>query len=390
MRLLYLSNSYPLTISGVSTVVGNLLSWMAKDHTSAIICPNTTTRYRKDTSTASTHYRLPSYKAPIRPDVRFITPNPFQIKKAFTDFQPDLVHLHDPSPASIVLKETALNLNIPVVFTHHFTPDLILGYLPDFLKTPAQNRPDLHKAILQFVSKLYKKSTHLIVPSLTIQSSLSQYTRIPISVISSGIDYKKLTHPDQAAIKQVARLYHLPSKPFVFYVGRIDPDKNLDVLIKAWSHISSSTNKFHLVIVGPGSQTHKLQKLASSLNLSSSITWTGHVPEAEIAHIYNNPFAKVFAIPSPIESQSIVTLMALAAGKPVVAANSGALPEIVLPGKTGYLFPPQNSRIFAQKILSLLKQPSSSMPTFAQVLAKKHAYSSVINKYLHLYKNLLK
>jgi glycosyltransferase involved in cell wall biosynthesis len=349
MRILYLSNSYPLTISGVSTVVGNLINWMAKDHTSAIICPNTSTRYHKDTSSISIHYRLPSYKTLVRPDVRFITPNPLQLKKAFVDFQPDIIHLHDPSPASVILKEVALNQKIPVVFSHHFTPNLILGYLPDFLKTHTQNNPNLHKAILQFVTKLYKNSDHLVVPSHTIRSSLSQFTKIPISVISNGINYQRLSHPNPSAINRIARLYHLPTKPFVFYVGRIDPDKNLDILIKAWSHINSSSDQFRLVIVGSGSQVRKLKKLASSLNLSSSITWTGHIPHTELAHIYNHPCAKIFAIPSPIESQSIVTLMALAAGKPVIAANSGALPEIVLPGKTGYLFPPQNPRLFAKK-----------------------------------------
>gem|GEM_PF-1882086 len=389
-RLLYLSNSYPLTTSGVSTVTGNLLHWMSDYFTTAIICPNTSPHYSKDRSLPSVHYRLPSYGTPVRKDFRFITPNPFQLEKVLLDFQPNLVHFHDPTPASIVLKDLCLSANIPVIFSHHFTPNLILGYLPEFLKLPAQNNPALQKTILQLTAKLYEHALHIIVPTLTIQKSLAKYTDIPISIISSGVNYQALTHPTTSAIKQFATAHRLPTSPFAFFVGRLDPDKNLDILIKAWSFVHSSSPSLKLVLVGTGSQLNKLKTLASSLKISSSLIWTGHISQSDLPHLYNNPLAQVFVIPSPVESQSIVSLMALAAGKPVVAANAGALPEIIIPGVTGFLFPPQNPRLFAQKILTLLKLSPSAFSAAAHKLARRHAYPLVINQYLHLYRNLLK
>lgn len=385
-RLLYLSNSYPHTVSGVSTVVRSLLIWMSPHYELGIICPNTTTRYARKVVDGITHYFLPSYPTPMRKDFRFITPNPFQLQKAIENFDPDLIHLQDPSPASIVLKEIALANNIPTIFSHHFTTEMILGYLPESFKLTAQNNPSLNKSILQLTCRLYEHSRHLVVPTQTIKNLLEGLTTIPISVISSGVDCQAFKSPDPQQIKQVAHKYHLPDHPFVFYLGRLDPEKNLEILLLAWNQIKSRNN-FRLVIAGEGNVLNRLQDLAGELNISNSIIWTGRVNPQDLPPFYNHPLARAFAITSPTESQSIVTLNAIAAGLPVVAASAGALPELVIDGQSGYLCKSHKPQDFAKRLTNLLEHPDHARQLGAEgrKIAVKHDHLRIIKQYQNIY-----
>lgn len=390
-RILYLSNSYPDTVSGVTTVVRNLVEVMSKKYEIAVVCPNTTPRYVRRVVRGIPHYFLPSYPTLIRQDVRFITPNPFQFQKVFDDFRPDLIHFHDPSPASMVLKEIAVRNGIPVIFSHHFTPQMVLGYLPETLKTIAQKKDNLNKAILQLTCRLYENSSGIIVPTVTVKKTLKPLTSLPVSVISSGIDRQALADCSESKIIEVAHTYNLPKSPFIFYAGRLDPEKNIHILLQAWAKIAGSLPGHTLVIVGDGGKTEKLHDLADNLNLGKSIVWTGHISHSDLPAVYRNPLAKIFVIPSPIESQSIVTLMALAAGLPVVAAAAGALPEIVIDGQTGYLCPVDKPSIFAKYIKFLCDNPRAAleMGSRGRKLAVKHDMTHVMNKYHLLYEKLL-
>lgn len=389
-RILYLSNLYPQTVNGVTSVVRQLLHNISASFQVGVICPNSSTKYRKELVDGVTHYFLPSYRNPIRADVRLITPNPLQIQKVFDDFSPQVVHIHDPSPASIVLKEISLVHNIPVIFSHHFTPQLILGYLPEIIKTPALNNSNLNQKILQIICKIYDHSSLIIVPTQTVKNSLATLTKIPIQVISNPIDINSLSIPRSGQIKRISSKYHLPSSPFVLYIGRMDPDKNIPILIKSWS-ILVSQFRSTLVLVGTGSKIAKLKKLAKDLEVSQHIIWTGLIEEAKLSFIYTNPHATVFVIPSPMESQSIVTLMAAAAGLPIVAANAGALPEIVKDGHNGYLCDPNDPSGFASKMLLLLKnlKKSHTMGHKGRKIVKDFDLKFIIIKYKSLYETIL-
>lgn len=354
-------------------------------YTVGIICPNTTTKYQQKLVAGIPHYFLPSYPTLIRPDVRFITPNPFQIQKAYEDFQPDLVHMHDPSPASIVLKDLATRNNIPSIFSHHFTPQLVLGYLPENIKTLAQQQDSLNRSILQITTRLYENSMRIIVPTNTIKKSLDSLTPIPISVISNGVDIKSFQNwsTNNESPK-------LENHPHLLYVGRLDNEKNVDILIKAWSILSPSHPDWRLAIAGTGTANDKLHVLANNLGCSNTIHWLGLVPSQNLISLYKNPLVKIFTIPSPIESQSIVTLSAMAAGLPIVAARSGALPELVKDKNSGYLFPPNNHLSFSNQISRLMQDDKlrSKFGLAGSTIAQAHDWPIVINQYHELYETI--
>lgn len=385
-RILFVSNSYPDTVSGVTAVVGTLLQGLQSEYKIGIICPNSNTRYSQSHRDNVSHYHLPSYPTVIRKDVRFITPNPLMIQKAWNDFQPDIVHFHDPSPASVVIKDLAVRRGVPFIFSHHFTSQMVLGYLPDSVKIAAQNNEGLNNTILQLACRVYEGAKYVITPTEMMRSYLAQFTNVPIRVISSGIDMDTLSRVSPEKIHAVEDKYRIPSKPFVMYVGRLDPEKNLPVLLHAWATMPYR-DKYRLVMVGGGAMKKKLIELTQSLNISSTVKWTGIINHDELPALYANSQVRAFVMPSPTESQSIVTLMALGAGIPVIAADAGALPELIVHGKNGFLCDPYDAAAFREYLQNVLEHPETSKKIggTGRLTAVKHDLKFTMKKYRDIY-----
>ena len=115
----------------------------------------------------------------------------------------------------------------------------------------------------------------------------------------------------------------------------------------------------HLVIAGKGAERQKLMDLTTQLGIERQVRFPGFVPEAEKVDLLNS--ADVFAMPSEAELLSIATLEAMACGRPVLAARSQALPELVAEGINGYLFEPGDVQDAARK-MALLAAHGSSQP----------------------------
>jgi len=137
--------------------------------------------------------------------------------------------------------------------------------------------------------------------------------------------------------------FNLPDKRTVLYLGRIDKDKSIEVLVRAIPDVLRKIDA-HFVITGTGGELDNMKSLVLELEIDSAVTFIGFVEHnsPDFVGLYKN--ASLFAIPSTIETQSLVTLEAMSAGLPIVAARAGALPELVHNGKNGYLFAPGNSR----------------------------------------------
>jgi glycosyltransferase involved in cell wall biosynthesis len=112
----------------------------------------------------------------------------------------------------------------------------------------------------------------------------------------------------------------------VLFVGRFYRRKRVDVLLRAAAALRSSIPRLEMRIVGDGPCNAMWRKVARSLKLADTVTWLGDVSRAQLAAEYNR--CHVFCLPSVQEGFGIVLLEAMAAGKPIVAARAGAIPEV--------------------------------------------------------------
>lgn len=129
--------------------------------------------------------------------------------------------------------------------------------------------------------------------------------------------------------------------PLLLYVGGISPHKNLEGLLRALAAVRSDL-PWHLVIVGeherdPALGCHReVRELSRALDLHRRTTFTGYVPDEDLAALYSG--ATSLVLPSFDEGFGLPPVEAMASGLPVVATNRGAVPEVV--GDAGILFDP--------------------------------------------------
>lgn len=139
-----------------------------------------------------------------------------------------------------------------------------------------------------------------------------------------------------------------PSRFTVLCVCRFYPRKRVHLLLEAAALLGSRIPELEVRIVGNGPEASRLRKLGAGL----PVRFPGDLSQDALAAEYNR--ADIFCLPSVQEGFGIVFLEAMAAGKPIVAANAAAVPEVV---RHGVLTPPEDAQALAEGIYRLYKDP---------------------------------
>ena len=211
-----------------------------------------------------------------------------------------------------------------------------------------------------------------------------------ISVVPCGVNLDLFQVGDKASARRQIGLDE--KDKVILYVGRIDPLKGLDRLIRTVGYLKEKRN-LKLVLVGgddqPLAEMKRLQRTARELGLEKMITFVGRVDQLKLPAYYNA--ADVFALPSYHESFGLVTLESLACGTPVVATNVGGLSEFIRPGRTGYLIENNVPRAMASKISILTsKNPNGiASPEAIRTSVVGYEWSSVAGAIVQEYQSVL-
>ena len=264
-------------------------------------------------------------------------------RRLLAGLSPDVAHVHSPLALGVVARRAATQLGIPVIYTNHYLPE----------NARARRRtPAFDAAFYGYVVRFSNQCAHVTAPTPTaLRLLLDQGLRAPSAVISNGIDLDAFS-PGPPSF-QVRERYGLPAgTPVILSVGRLSPEKNVQVLLDAAAGL---TRAARIVIVGTGPDQSRLQARAGRLGLASA-RFLGRVPDRDLPQLYR--LADIFAIASAAELQSLATMEAMATGLPVVAADAYALRELVRPGRNGFLVPPGCPRGLRTALEALLADPA--------------------------------
>lgn len=177
-----------------------------------------------------------------------------------------------------------------------------------------------------------------------------------VQTIRYGLDPTPFDAVDEHTVQTVRAEFVDDDRPLVGTVARLTEQKDLDTLLRAFATVHD-THDAHLAIVGRGEEQTRLESLAKELNLTAAVTFTGFREDVPaLMHAFD-----VFALPSRWEGLGVVFLEAMAAGTPVVASNTSAIPEVVAHGETGILCPPGDQAAFADAIASVLADPERAV-----------------------------
>ena len=148
----------------------------------------------------------------------------------------------------------------------------------------------------------------------------------------------------------------LRREAFFLVLGRHDPHKNLDRVLRAFARVKDPGGPLRLKLVGPHDRryTPRLQALAQELGIAGRCDWLPWVSDGERLQLLNRAQALVLA--SLWEGFGLPALEAMACGTPVVAARAGALPEVV--GDAGLLVDPRSSDALSAALDQVLRQPA--------------------------------
>jgi D-inositol-3-phosphate glycosyltransferase len=194
-----------------------------------------------------------------------------------------------------------------------------------------------------------------------------------ISVIPCGVNMELFQPVD----REVARheLGFAGDEKHVLFVGRIEPLKGVDRLVKAMARLNDP--KVRLWIIGGDERSRqeveRLQKFTHELNIQGSVNFLGLVRQSELPQFYSA--ADVCVIPSHYESFGLVVLESLACGTPVVAADVGGARSIIRQGKTGYVVSGNAPYLLAPKIERILSRPQPNAESINSMRASIARYS---------------
>ncbi len=142
----------------------------------------------------------------------------------------------------------------------------------------------------------------------------------------------------------------------VLYVGRLSPEKGVDILLRAWALLDHQVVTASLTIVGDGPERPALEALAAELSISDQVAFTGALPRADaLARLSSASLLVLSSI--CYETFGLAVLEAASLGVPSIVANIGGQASLVKDGITGRLVPPGDPTSLASALRELLSDP---------------------------------
>ncbi|MGB9800554.1 MAG: glycosyltransferase [Thermanaerothrix sp.] len=387
MRVLIVTTTFPPHLNGQATFSGNLVEGLVRrGYSVGVVVPGRGWRAEMESQGNLTVWRLPGLPLSLlHNELVWVWRLGAGMRRIFDAFQPDVVHLQDSSPLCRAARHEARRRGLPVLATHHPGPEI---WAPYFSWLARYFRPIVTWAAWRWMLSYLNHVDGVVVPSTAAAQVLRQQcVRPPVHVISCGVDWwdwQALQPVDPRAVRQTWNLE--PDLPLFLYVGRLDPEKRLPILLEAVAQIEGRS--FQVALAGEGGMKAALRRWVSAHHLQDRVRFLGRVPREAVAQLLQA--ADVFVMPGDVESLSLATLEAMACGKPVIAARAMALPELVRHGENGRLFQPGESRDLAVQMEWFLAHPEAwaVMGERGRQIARTHDLELTIAHYEQLYQRL--
>lgn len=291
--------------------------------------------------------------------------------------KPDVIHAHSFFGIGLEALLDAACLRIPVIGTNHWT---IAGFGPHI--------PMSVDNAAAYVAWFYNRCDYVTAPSRSVFAELgAARLHRPHLVLSNPIDTDLFTPLREDERDELRARFGLAG-PTITYAGRLGPEKNIEVLLRAVATLRDRGIAAELAIAGHGSHEPILRALTAELRLDRQVRFFGTLAQDELARLLR--ISDTFGMMSTSETQSMVLLQAMASGVPVVAADSRALPEFVGP-ENGVLVDPHDAAQLARALAQLLASPEQRRQLGAggRRFAERYRVETITDAWETLYRSVL-
>jgi 1,2-diacylglycerol 3-alpha-glucosyltransferase len=289
--------------------------------------------------------RFPSFSFPTgTKQSRFVVPSglgSFSLKK----FNPDVIHTNLIAGVGMEALLDAGLLKKPLVGTNHTPIVQFLSYSPIKGKV-------VQKIVSKYDAWYYDHCKFVSSPSSPVLEEMKKYGfKAPCGVVPNPVDVDLFTPPKSRV--ELKKKYGI-SGFSLFYAGRLAPEKNVDMMVKAAANLRRVIPEINVVIAGKGSSEQSLKKLIEDSGLNNNSKFFGFIDSPQkFAELYNAN--DIFIMMSVAETQSISMMNAMACEMGVVSTNAWGLKDYAKDGVNSLVVEPGDQKALEEKILHLYK-----------------------------------
>ena len=337
MRIALVSDTYVPQVNGVTTVLRRIVRAVGDaGHLAAMVAPAYPGGHPPD----PLELRVPSLPFPPYPSIRLSLPLTRRIYRFLDRLEPELVHVATEGPLGVVGRAWAMKHDVPLVTSFHTD---FPRYARDY------HAGALEPAVWKWLAWFHQPARLTHTPGEATHAELLAHGIGHAVVWGRGVDTAHF-HPSRRMASCRRWLAGGDDTAIVLHVGRLAPEKNLDVLADAWRMVYGTLGqRVTFALAGDGPLSRRLR---SRLPFARQI---GFVDRETLATLYAS--ADICVLPSRTETCGLVALEAMASGLAVVAADAGGLKESVRHGETGLLVPPHDSLAFVDAMVDLVVHP---------------------------------
>jgi glycosyltransferase involved in cell wall biosynthesis len=340
LRIAVVTETWPPEVNGVALTLSKLVHQLnQRHHTIQLIRPRQDKHDQQSDSSGWSEILLRGLPIPRYPQLKLGLPSKKALIKAWSHQRPDLIHIATEGPLGWSAVQAAHTLRIPVTSDfrtnfHSYSKHYGIGWLS--------------KPIVAYLRKFHNRTACTMVPTRALKTQLAASGFQNLRVVSRGVD-TKIFHPELRS-QTFRDTWNADESTLVLLsVGRLAPEKNLDLIVNTYKALQQAGRKVKLVFAGDGPYRAFLQ------NHCPDAIFMGMCTHAELAPLYAN--ADLFLFPSLTETFGNVTLEALACGTPVLAFDCAAASELVEDTFNGWLVRSESAHEFIQKALDITAAP---------------------------------
>ncbi len=314
---------------------------------------------------------VPGLPLPLYPELKLALPS-MGTKDVLEKFQPDLIHVVNPAVLGLSGIYYAKNLNIPLVASYH-------THLPQYLQHYGLGA--LEGVLWELLKAAHNQAKLNLCTSTAMVGELRSHGIARVDLWQRGVDTEMFQpHLKSAQMRDRLSQGH-PDSPLLIYVGRVSAEKQIDQIKPVLEAIPEA----RLAIVGDGPNREALEAHFAGTNTN----FVGYLHGLELASAYAS--ADAFIFPSRTETLGLVLLEAMAAGCPVVAANSGGIPDIITNGENGFMFEVDDpdGAITATKRLLEAQTEREQMRANARKEAERWGWAAATRQLQTYYRNVV-
>lgn len=367
LRLAVVTETWPPEVNGVATTIARLVQGLQqRNHAIQLVRP------RQAQADAATPHNpeldevlMRGVPIPRYPQLRMGIPSRGALVKLWSLRRPDLVHVATEGPLGWSALRAALQLKLPVTTDfrtnfHTYSRHYGVGWLG--------------KPILGYLRKFHNRANATMVPTDALRRELSQAGFHRPVVVARGVD-TRLFDPARRDPALRARWGVGEQDLVVACVGRLAPEKNLDLLLRAFASVQDLRPDARLLLVGEGPMRETLRQRVPHA------VFAGLRRGEDLAAHYAS--ADLFLFPSMTETFGNVTAEAMASGLPVLAYDCAAAAQMIRSGDSGLLAPLGDETEFLRMARLLAGSPGlrARLGEQARLRAQAQDWDAVISRF---------